>query len=371
LLAPDSFKGSLSAVQFCQIAAAVIKEIEPNSQVISLPLSDGGEGFVESFVYAGLAEQKTLWVADPIGRKTKASYGWQETTKTAIVEMAQASGLPKLRPNERNPLTANTLGTGQVLKDAIEQGAKRIVLGLGGSATNDGGMGALRALGIDFFDDKGKEIGLGGQALSSIAKISEVPAHLTAIEWVMACDVTNPLLGDTGATAIFGPQKGVTEANFAILEKGLANFADKIQQLNGVEVKEIAGAGAAGGMAAGFVGLLHAKIEPGFEVLRENLKIDEAMQPVDGKSIDWVFTGEGRMDEQTAFGKLPMRIAQMANDHQIPCIGICGSLGVDRLEAFTSLFSIVNTPMMEMDAMANAQHLFADCMHNVVPLLKR
>lgn len=369
LLAPDSFKGSLSATQFCQIATQVIEAYAPQTEVISLPLSDGGEGFVDAYVTAGLASRETLWVSNPLGRKTKAAYGWQQETQTAIIEMAQASGLPKIRPDERNPLQTHSLGTGQLISAAIEQGAKRIILGLGGSATNDGGAAALSALGIPAFDAKGKEVMLGGQGLGQVAEIGDVPEHFLDIEWVLACDVTNPLLGDEGATAVFGPQKGLQPQQFDILEKGLENWANVIQQKTGKDVRDLPGAGAAGGMAAGFIGLLDAKIEPGFEVLRQSLQIDRAMEAVDGQAIDWVITGEGRIDEQTAYGKLPMRIAEMAKERDIPCIGICGSLGVSELEAFTSLFSIVNTPMHEVDAMTNAQSLFAACLQNLLPLM--
>jgi len=370
VVAPDSFKGSLPASAFCQIAEQVILQHCPEAEVIKLPLSDGGEGFVEAFVCAGLAEEIKLWVSGPLGKKTKASFAWQADTKTAMIEMAQASGLPKLRHEERNPLQTHTYGTGQLIQAAIEKGAKNIILGLGGSATNDGGVGALQALDVEFLDSENQPIGLGGQALKTIASIGRIPEKLLEIDWVLACDVTNPLLGDEGATAIFGPQKGLQPQQFDSLENGLANLAEKIHTATGRQIVEVAGAGAAGGMAGGFIGILDAQVEPGFEVLNRYLKIEQAMQSKNHRPVSYVITGEGRMDEQTAFGKLPMRIAQLAEQYGTPAIGICGSLGVSQLPPFQSLFSIVNTPMHEFDAMRDAPQLLESCLQNLVPLLK-
>lgn len=371
ILAPDSFKGSLSAVDFCRISESVIEKKMPGSKVLSLPLSDGGEGFVESFVYAGKAEAVSLWVSDPVGRKTKAKYGWQEASKTALIEMAQASGLPKLRPEERNPMQVHTYGTGQLIQAALNKGAKRIVLGLGGSATNDGGMGALNALGIAFYDTQNKALGLGGQFLSKIDRIGEIPQHLTEIDWVMACDVTNPLLGENGATAVFGPQKGVNLQNQRLLENGLEKFALKIQDLTSNDVIDVPGAGAAGGMAAGFMGLLNARIVPGFELLKQELNLD--MQ-FDSFAADLLITGEGRIDRQSLSGKLPVRVAELGKGYQTPVIGLCGSLGEgvqEFLEAssFDALFSIVNRPMEEVQAFSETPQLLAEALENILSLM--
>ncbi len=368
LLAPDSFKGSLSAIQFCEIATQVIQNIQPDALVISRPMSDGGEGFVDSFVFAGLAEKQTLWTSNALGRKTKAAFAWQAESKTAIIEMAQASGLPQIRPEDRNPLQTHTYGTGQMIQAALDLGAKKIILGLGGSATNDGGAAALQALGIPLLNSKGKPVGLGGQALAQISEIGEIPAHLLEIEWQLACDVTNPLLGDHGSTRIFGPQKGVTERNFDTLENGLANWASLIETKTGRQVKDIPGAGAAGGMAAGFIGLLNAHVTPGFDVLNDTLKLESLMleQP-----FDYILTGEGRMDEQTRFGKLPMRIAELGLKHGVSTIGICGSLQCSPadLPEFKALFSIMNKPMSEMEAFQNTPALLKDSLTSIIKLL--
>ena len=369
LLAPDSFKGSLSAVQFCQVAERAILQVFADATVRALPLSDGGEGFVESFVYAKKAENIRLMVADPVGRKTFANFAWQAQTKTAMIEMAQASGLPKLRADEKNPLRASSYGTGQLIQAALDKGAKRIVLGLGGSATNDGGVGALQALGVEILDAQQQPVGLGGQALREIAQIGAVPEALKQVEWVLACDVTNPLLGEMGATAVFGPQKGVNEHNYQFLENGMQNWAQQLEQRAGCKVAEVPGAGAAGGMAAGFIGVLGAKVEPGFDVLKQALAIEQSFA---AESWDLVITGEGRIDEQTRFGKLPMRIAQLCTEHQIPCIGLCGSLGVAATEMpeFATLMSIVNQPMDVIDAMRQGAPLLHDTVASIMNIYR-
>lgn len=347
LVAPDSFKGSLSAVNFCRIAEKVGQAHSEEIHVISRPMSDGGEGFVEALIYAGLAEAKKVVVQDPLGRATTAKFAWQPDTKTAIVEMAQASGLPLLAAYERNPLKASTYGTGQVLNAAIDLGAEKIILGLGGSATNDGGVGALQSLGFGFLDGQGDPIELGGEALTSLSKIVKKSPGLTEkkrkpideIEWVIACDVSNPLLGEQGATAVFGPQKGVDEQSHQILENGLARLADILKKDWNKDIKDLPGAGAAGGMAGSFVGLLNAQLVSGFDLLSELLQLEKLFQTY---SIDLVITGEGKMDLQTQFGKLPNRIAELANRYQVPAVGVCGRLetSVAELNAFRELRSI-------------------------------
>ncbi len=369
LIAPDSFKGSISATTFCQIAQQVILQRQPNATVIIRPLSDGGEGFVDAFLYAELAEEKTLWCAGPLGRKVKAKWAWMPDSKTAIIEMAQASGLTRLRPEERNPLQTHTTGTGQIIQAAIELGAQKIILGLGDSATNDGGVGALKALGIPFKNAQGKEIGLGGQALNTLHSIENVPLPLLNIEWVLACDVTNPLLGEQGATRVFGAQKGLTPQAEPILEQGLKNLAEKIALATKIDVKHLAGSGAAGGMAAGFMGLLNAQMQSGFEVLSSHLKLKQLFEQY---AIDFLITGEGKIDAQTAHGKLPQRIAHFAKQQNPLCktIGLCGHLASNRqvLPEFDALFSIVSHPMDEFTAIQNTPTLLAQTLDSILGL---
>jgi glycerate kinase len=369
LVAPDSFKGSLSASQFCTIAEREIKNQLPDAEVYSYPLSDGGEGFVDCFIDTGAAEARSLWVSGPLGKKTKAYFAWQPEKQTAIIEMAQASGLTKISKEDLNPLNTHTYGTGQIIQEAIQLGAKKIILGVGGSATNDGGAGALMALGVKLKNFKGQDINLGGQALKQLHHIDEVPPHLLEIDWQIACDVTNPLLGEDGATAVFGPQKGGRPQQLDLLEEAMKNYSQIICEHANKDIHSVPGAGAAGGMAAGFMAVLNAKLTPGFDLIEDTFQLDQLMKQ---KPFDYIFTGEGRFDNQTRFGKLPLRVAQLGNKYDIPTIGLCGSLlcPVEELPEFKSIFSIVNRIMDENEAMMNAPHFLSQTFKTLIPLLK-
>jgi len=343
LIAPDSFKGSLSAVAFCEIAQSVILQQFPEAQVWLRPLSDGGEGFVESVVYAGLAKLQTVSTLDPLHRPIQARFAWQAQERAAFIEMAQASGLPLLISKERNPLKTSSYGTGEMIQKAIQMGAKKIIIGLGGSATNDGGVGALQALGVPFYNHAGEKIDFrqtGAEGLLQLHRIGSVPEHLKSIEWVLAADVANPLLGEKGATAVFAPQKGATAAMQPILETGLGILAEKIAQKFQTQITNKAGSGAAGGFAAGFMGVLQASLQPGFDLLSKALQLPQLIQHY---PIQVVVTGEGRIDEQTFMGKLPFRLAKLVKTQspQPPaCIGVCGQLAVDALPYFDALYCI-------------------------------
>lgn len=343
LVAPDSFKGSLSAERFCQITSEVVSANWPEIEVISQPLSDGGEGFVDAIVFSGQAEEKTCETLDPLGRPITAKYGWQPASKTAIIEMAQASGLPLLQfPTDlRDPLKASTFGTGLVIRQAIEQGASKIVLGLGGSATNDGGAGALIALGVELLDAENQPIEQGGVGLTSLAKIGKIPEYLQKIDWQLACDVTNPLLGETGATAVYGPQKGAADGAMIVLEAGLYNLAQTIQRDLNREIADLPGAGAAGGMAGGFIGVLGAKTASGFDLLADAVGLEAQF----AKGLDLVITGEGSMDLQTRHGKLLMRLAELSNQNNTPILGLCGQLklSAEQMPEFIGLHSILHS----------------------------
>ena len=328
LVAPDSFKGSLSAVAFCQQVRAVRDQLQLPVELIERPMSDGGEGFVEAFLHAGLAHKITLQAHDPLGRWVDVAYGWQPDSQTAYVEMAQASGLPRLQSAERDPMRATSYGTGQALAHAINQGAQTIVLGLGGSATNDGGLGALSALGFVFLDAAGQPIQTPGQ-LPALADWTFVPglvpslAHLTSIDWLLACDVENPLLGPQGATRIFGPQKGVTAITQPQLEAGLSQWAQVLQDKGEREVATVAGGGAAGGMAAGLIACLGARLSPGFQVLSQQLGLADVLRD---SQVTAVLTGEGQLDAQSLSGKLPVSLAKMAQAYQVPTFALGGQI---------------------------------------------
>ncbi len=370
LIAPDSFKGSLNATEFCYIAQTAILQNQPDATIFTHPLSDGGEGFIDAFIHAGLAEKRAIWCSNPLGRKVKAHFAWMPNTHTAIIEMAQASGLTLIRPQERNPLQTHTTGTGQLIQAALSLGAQKIILGLGGSATNDGGVGALKALGIHFLNTEGKEIGLGGQALNAIHHIGKIPPPLLETEWILACDVTNPLLGKQGATHVFGPQKGLTPQAHPILESGLENLAQKIVNATGRDIKNQTGSGAAGGMAAGFMGLLNAQMQSGFEILNTHLHLTEL---VTHHTIDYLITGEGQIDEQTAYGKLPQRIAHLVKQHNPHCktIGLCGHLAIPshHLPEFDALFSILPKPIDEYSAQQQTPEYLIQTLHAILGLI--
>lgn len=328
LLAPDSFKGSLSAVEFCELAQKAIQQYDSSINVIKRPLSDGGEGFVDAFITAGLAERQTRVVQDPLGRPVKADFAWQTSTQTAIVEMAQASGLPRLSEEERNPHLASTYGTGQLLRVAIDMGAKKIIVGLGGSATQDGGIGALQALGVDCVNASGQPVCQGAKGLAELSKITIKQPGLAEIDWMIACDVTNPLLGDTGSTQVFAPQKGATEHCLPILEANMTNLARQLNDHYQQDISTMPGGGAAGGMAASFVAILGAKLVSGFDLLSDTLQLPKLLKE---QQVDLVITGEGAIDDQSQYGKLPFRVAQLAQQYQIPAIALCGKLSLNQL----------------------------------------
>lgn len=349
LLAPDSFKGSLSAVEFCLIAKQLIQQHWPQIEVISRPLADGGEGFIDAIVYSGLAQRHSADSVDPLGRVIQADFAWQAADKTAFIEMAQSAGLMRLTKAERNPLLTSTYGTGLVIKQALAMGAQNIVLGLGGSATNDGGAGALQALGIELLDINQQPIATGGAGLLQLHQIGDIPESLKTVNWVLACDVTNPLLGSLGATAVYSTQKGATAEMQVILEQALSHFADHIKQRTQTNISARPGAGAAGGMAAGFIGLLNAQTQSGFELLSRALNLEALFN----ENIDLVITGEGKLDSQTQQGKLPLRMAQLAAQFNVPSIAICGQVDNtgEALAEFNTIYSLVNDQVSEQQAM--------------------
>ncbi len=353
VIAPDSFKESLSAFAVSEVIAKAFRKVFPHIEAICLPLADGGEGTVEALLYNLKGEKIEVTVKDPFGRNHQAFYGWIAEQKLAIIEMAQASGLPLLSPHERNPLKADSFGTGQLIIHALEKGASQIILGLGGSATNDGGQGMMRALGVQFFNANGQEIGEGGQALAHLAKIelSGLHAKIKETQFHVACDVDNPLCGHRGASAVFGPQKGATDEMIALLDGALQNYAHIIQKTLGKDVNSLAGAGAAGGMGAAFYGFFpHMTFEPGIDIICRILNIDAHMQ-----DADLAITGEGRMDYQTLSGKTPMGVVRAAQKYNVPVIAINGSLGKDYgklLEnGFTAVFDTTVSPSSLEDAL--------------------
>jgi glycerate kinase len=346
VVAPDSYKGSMSAVEVADIIEKGLKTVFPDAEISKVPIADGGEGTVDAFLAALGGERRELEVTGPLGDKVKAFFGILPGGETAVVEMAAASGLPLVPPEKRNPLVTTTYGTGELIKAALEAGCSTIIVGIGGSATNDGGMGMAQALGIGFYDSRGEELGFGGENLGKLAKIEMAglnPKVKTA-KILVACDVDNPLCGPHGASAVFGPQKGATPEMVEVLDRDLACFARVIKEQAGADIFNMPGAGAAGGLGAGLVGLLGAELRPGIEIVIENTGLAEKIS-----GADLVITGEGRTDFQTARGKAPVGIARLAKKYQVPVIAISGSLGdgyQDVYEAgLDAVFSIVPGPI--------------------------
>ena len=360
LIAPDSFKGSLSSLRFCEIAAEVLPRRLPGCSLVTMPMADGGEGTAECLVQGTGGELVACWVTGPMGEAVEAHYGLLGDGRTAVVEMAQASGLPLVPEGRRDPLVTTSRGTGELIVHALEQGVERIILGLGGSSTNDAGVGALQALGFRFLDAGGRELGPGGGSLTELAKIETDGAHprLDACELLIASDVTNPLLGERGATRTYGPQKGADEAALAILERAMEHFAELSVQALGRDHRETPGAGAAGGMGFGLLSYLGASLRSGFEVVAEAYGLERILRQGE---VDLLITGEGAINFQTAQGKLVGRIAALGKRHNIPVIALAGAVEGDVAELYdagiSSMSSIVDRPMSLEQAMARAETL--------------
>ncbi len=325
-IAPDSFKGSMTAMEAASCIEAGLKQSLRGISCRKIPMADGGEGTVQAIVDATGGKFVKRTVSDPLGRKTKATFGISGNGKTAIMEMAEASGLALLKPRERNPMKTSTYGTGELIKHALKLGVHKILIGIGGSATNDGGTGMARALGVKFLDAKGKPVPDGGAKLEKIVSIdiSGIDPRLKGVEIEVACDVDNPLAGRKGAAQVYGPQKGATPEMVKQLDAGLRNLAAIIKKDLGVSILKVPGSGAAGGLGGGLMAFLNGQLRPGVDIVIDSVKLAKRI-----KGCDLVITGEGRMDHQTAFGKTPAGVARVAKEQAIPLIAICGCLGKD------------------------------------------
>jgi glycerate 2-kinase len=371
LVAPNAFKESLSAIDAARSLAKGIRRGLPNARITEVPIADGGDGTLEAVISGTGGRFLRTRVTGPLGNKITAEYGITGDGKTAVIEMSRASGLALVPPVRRNPMLTTSFGTGQLIQAALNRGVNRILLGIGGSATVDGGIGALQALGVAFLDRHGKPVGAGGKGLLAIEKIELTRLHpaLKRAEILVACDVDNPLTGPKGAAAVFGPQKGATPAMVRQLDHGLASLAALIARITGRKFARIPGTGAAGGIAGSFLGLLGAKLRPGSELVFDLLKLDKIVP-----KMDWVITGEGQIDFQTQFGKGPGMLAKLAARHGVPVVGIAGSVADDAGElsskGFTALFSIANRPMELTTAMQEAPQLMERTAEQVARLIR-
>lgn len=358
VIAPDSFKGSVTAMEAALSIEKGIKNAFPKAETVLIPVADGGEGTMENLVSATNGHKVSVVVTGPLGQPVEAQYGILGDNTTCIIEMASASGLNVIAQNERNPLKTTTFGTGELIKKALKDGFRNFILALGGSATNDGGVGMLQALGVRFLDKDGKDIGFGGGELSRIHRIStdNLDQRIQESHFLIASDVENPLVGVNGASYVFGPQKGATEMMVKELDQNLYHYGNLVEKQTGIRLHDLPGAGAAGGIGGAFQAFFPSKISRGVDVVLEYAKLDQALE-----GADLVITGEGQVDFQTAFGKTPMGVAQMANRRNIPTVILAGSIG-DKIQSLyqygvIAAHSIINQPMSLEHAMKEASTL--------------
>ncbi|NLB88763.1 MAG: glycerate kinase [Syntrophomonadaceae bacterium] len=370
VIAPDSFKGSLTAKQVADAIETGIKKVDQDIEIIKVPVADGGEGTVEAILTSVGGEIIEATVKDPLLNDITASYGILKDEQTAVIEMAAASGLVLVPNSKRNPWFTTTYGTGQLFVDALDRGCRKFIVGLGGSATNDGGSGFLKALGVHFLDIDGNDTGYGGQSLVPIhtIDISKLDKRIQECEIIVACDVTNPLCGPHGASAVYGPQKGADPEMVNTLDKALYAYGKLLEKAFGIPVLEVPGSGAAGGFGAALISL-GAKLNPGIDIITKVAELEKKLI-----GADLVITGEGSIDFQTAFGKTPSGVAELANKFNIPVIALTGNIG-ERVEelydkGFDSIFAICDGPMSLDESMSKAEKLLIETSERIIRLIK-
>lgn len=372
-VAIDSFKGSLSTFQSGEAVAEGIRRVYDNAEVDICPLADGGEGTVEAIVSACGGELISASVHDPLGRKINAEYGYIKNTGTAVIEMSAAAGLTLLAPEERNPMLTTTFGVGELIADAIGRGCRKFIVGIGGSATNDGGVGMLTALGFEFLDKDGKKIELGAKGLETLSEIKTEGAlpELSECEFWVACDVKNPLCGDFGCSAVYGKQKGATPEMIEKMDLWLGKYAALTEKIRTDADANFEGAGAAGGMGYAFLSYLGGKLRSGIELVIEETGLEEHI-----KNSDVVVTGEGRLDGQSCMGKAPIGVARLAKKYGKSVIAFSGCVTEDARQCndhgIDAFFPILRTPCTLEEAMniENARRNLADTAEQVFRMLK-
>ncbi|SNY76507.1 glycerate 2-kinase [Enterobacter sp. CC120223-11] len=371
VIAPDSYKESLSASDVAKAIEKGFRQIFPDAQYVNVPVADGGEGTVEAMIAATQGVAKTARVTGPLGNRVDAVWGLSGDGATAFIEMAAASGLALVPHAERNPLLTTSRGTGELILQALDQGAKNIIIGIGGSATNDGGAGMVQALGVRLMDANGKEIAPGGAGLISLNNIdvSGLDPRLSACQLRVACDVTNPLTGELGASRVFGPQKGATEEMIVELDRYLTHYAAIIKKSLHIDVLEVPGSGAAGGMGAALMAFLGAELGSGIEIVTQALNLEEQIH-----DCTLVITGEGRIDSQSIHGKVPVGVAKVAKKYHKPVIGIAGSLtadvGVVHQHGIDAVFSVLTQIGTLEDAFRGAHDNIVRASRNVAATLR-
>ena len=371
VIAPDSYKESLSALEVATAIEQGFREIFPDAHYVKLPVADGGEGTVEAMVAATQGGIIKVRVTSPLGENAEGFYGLSGDEQSAFIEMAAASGLEMVAPSLRNPLKTTSWGTGELIRHALDAGVKHIIIGIGGSATNDGGAGMVQALGAKLLDAEDNPIGLGGGELEKLARIdiSELDTRLANCRIEVACDVTNPLTGKEGASAVFGPQKGATPEMIARLDDSLAHYAKIISRDLDIDVLNLEGGGAAGGMGAALYAFCGAELRQGIDIVTDALHLDNHVA-----DADLVITGEGRIDSQTIHGKVPVGVAKVAKRYNKPVIGIAGSLTADvgavHEHGIDAVFSVIYTVCTLEEALKNAEENVRMAARNIAAVLK-
>ena len=369
VIAPDSFKECLSAKQVAHHLKTGFLKVRPNITVFEVPMADGGEGTVEAMIDSLGGNLISAEVKDPLLRPINAHYGILKDGTTAIIEMASASGLDLLKDDEKNPMVTSTWGTGELILSALDHGCNTFIIGIGGSATNDGGAGMVQALGAKLINIDGDSIGQGGGALSDLSQIdtSTLDPRLQGAVVRVACDVNNPLTGKEGASHVYSPQKGGDPQMIETLDRNLKQYGEIIERNLGISVENLPGAGAAGGLGAGLVAFLNASLEPGIEIVVEMVDLEEKV-----KDADLVVTAEGKIDFQTQFGKTPYGVARIAKKYNVPVIAIAGSIGDGAEVLYTkgidAIFSIVDKPMELKQAMKDAPQLLENVAERILRL---
>lgn len=361
VIAPQGFKGNLSSLQVSQAIDNGVKRVIPNVITTIVPMADGGEGTTQALVDAVGGEMIPVEVTEPLGGHVTAYWGLLSDKVTGVIEMAAASGLNLVLPPKLNPLITTTYGAGELIKAVLERGCRKLIIGIGGSATNDGGAGMAQALGVKLLDAKGVNLAFGGAALADLEHIdiTTIDSRLVDCDVLVACDVTNPLCGPQGASAVYGPQKGATEEMVVKLDAALAHYADVIKRDLGIDIRDVPSAGAAGGLGAGLIAFLKAKILPGVDIVIQATGLTEYL-----KGAALVFTGEGRIDSQTACGKVPVGVARKAKTFGLPVIAIAGEIlnGYQAVyqQGIDAVFSIAPGPISLDQSMVEAEKLTTD-----------
>ncbi|MBA25953.1 MAG: glycerate kinase [Chloroflexi bacterium] len=370
VIAPQAFKGSLSALNVANAVQKGVRRIFPDAQILTCPVADGGDGTLETLVESSGGKIMETNVADPTGKPIVAQWGAMGDGNTAVIEMARTSGLALLTLEERDPLNATTYGLGEIIVSALNKGFRKFIVGIGGSATNDAGAGMAQALGIKLMDREGRNLVFGGAALQNLSVIdtSSIDQRVLESNFQIACDVNNPLTGPEGASAVYGPQKGATEENVRQLDSALGVFAEVAKRDLGKDISNLEGAGAAGGLGAGMIAFVEGHLRAGVDIVLDTVNLAEKLE-----SADLVITGEGSIDFQTVYNKAPIGVARMAKARGIPTIGISGMLGknyqIVHNHGIDAALSIANGPISLEESLQNAPSLISEAVEESLRLI--